>query len=110
MDAEQRGTEAEVYDKNLTLCTSPPGCYLCRNSRWGEKNKTVLGASLCRALGKENMTIGDERKMAVYYLGIPRGSKEFTLLNAPNSLPGRLCSASFFPAVRDRAGVAVITY
>lgn len=40
---------------------------------------------------------GEGKKMAVYHLGTPGGSQKFTLLNAPNSLLGRLCSASRFP-------------
>lgn len=67
MGTEQRGSQAEVEDNKPTLCTSPPGCYLCRNSSWREKKKkkhqkTVLSALLCRALEKECMIMGKGKR------------------------------------------------
>lgn len=61
---------------------------------WEKKQYWVL---LFAGLWRKRIWIWGWGKDDCLQSGNPRGSKKFTLLNAPNSLIGRLCSTSHFP-------------
>lgn len=84
-----------LENKNLTLCTSLPGCYLCRNSReWRKNSDECFSLQNSRGRGRRE---GDARKTAVFYLGALRWEHKFTSLNVSNTLLKRFFLESRFP-------------
>lgn len=96
-----------LENKHLTLCTSLPDCYLCRNSRQGRK--TVMSVFLCRAAGVEGVAM-EMRGRLLFTIWAPGdGSKKFTFPKASDSLIRRFCLASHSPEPSHSPPTTLIT-